>query len=163
MTILGMAGSFVNIANIYLIKKDYKQSEEYYKKAIEMTRSIGDKEYFPMHSIILATCIPSTKSFDKAIPLINESLQLRTELQDTKGMVSCMNNLGDIYIEQQLYDIARLLLEKALTMGSKAVNCRPEVNKIYLSLSKLFERTNEKDKALEMYKMYASHKRFFIH
>jgi two-component system NarL family sensor kinase len=155
---IGLAGSFVNIANIYLIKKDYARSEEYYKKAIDMCRIIGDKEYLANALNNFGNLYLITKAFDKGIPLINESYNLRNELGDTKGMVSCLNNLGSIYIEKKMYDTARIILEKALDMGSKAVNCRPEVNKVYLTLSTLFEQSGDKEKALEMYKQYASSK-----
>ncbi len=154
----GLAGSFVNIANIYLIRKEYARSESYYQQAIDIARTIGDKEYLANALNNFGNQYLTTRSFDKAIPLIRESYELRRQLQDTKGMVSCMNNLGDIYIEKQLYDTAATILNKAVDMALKAVNCRPELNKLYLSLSKLYERTGDNAKALEMYKAYASSK-----
>jgi two-component system, NarL family, sensor kinase len=155
---LGVAGSYVNLANIYLIKKEYDTSEFYYKKAIDMSREVGDKEYLSNALNNLGNQYLLTKSYDKAIPLIKESLQIRTELEDTKGMVSCMNNLGDIYIEKKMTDTAYAILTSALETGKKAVNCQPEVNKIYQTLSKLFESEGDTGKALEMYKLYASTK-----
>ncbi|MEI9944907.1 MAG: sensor histidine kinase [Chitinophagaceae bacterium] len=155
---LGIAGSYVNLANIYLIKKDYDTSELYYKKAIAMSRELGDKDYLSNALNNLGNLYFQTKKFDAAIPIISESLELRSSIGDTKGMVSCMNNLGDIYIEKNMTDTAQSILTKALVMGQKAVNCQPEVNKIYLTLSKLYETKGETNKALEMYKLYASSK-----
>lgn len=155
---LGIAGSFVNLANIYLIKKDFDSSAYYYKAAISILRSLGDKEYLANALNNFGNQYVATKQFEKAIPLINESLQLRQELEDTKGMVSCMNNLGDIYIEMKKPDTAEAILIRALDMGKKAVNCQTEVNKLYLTLSKLYESTGKTDKALEMYKLYSSTK-----
>jgi two-component system, NarL family, sensor kinase len=154
----GLAGSYVNIANIYLIKNDFARSEEYYQKAIEMCRAIGDKEYLANALNNFGSQLLTMKKYEKAISLINESYQLRNELGDTKGMVSCLNNLGNIYNETGRYDSALVILEKALEMGAKAPNTKPEINKIYLSLSEVFEKKGDNNKALEMYKHYASSK-----
>lgn len=152
---IGIAGSYVNIANIYLLKEDFAKAESYYQKAVDLSRQLDDKEYLANALNNLGNLHLRAKTYDKAIPLIRESFQLRSELQDTKGMVSCLNNLGDIYIEKKMYDSAQVLLTDALNRGLKAVNCAPEVNKIYLSLSKLYEKTGDVNKALEMYKNYA--------
>ena len=99
-----------------------------------------------------------TGKLSQAIPPILESYQLRDSLHDTKGMVSCLNNLADIYIQQKLYDSAKSKLKLGLSMGSKAVNCKPEVNKIYFTLAKLFEAKGENEQALAMYKLYSTSK-----
>jgi two-component system, NarL family, sensor kinase len=155
---IGLAGSYVNIANIYLLKEDFARGEDYYKKAVDVSRSLDNKEYLANALNNLGGLHLRAKKYDAAIPYINESYQVRAELKDTKGMVSCMTNLGEIYIEKKMYDTASALLNDALQRGLNAVNCAPEVNKIYQSLSKLYERTGDMPKALEMYKKYATTK-----
>ncbi|HEX7846192.1 MAG TPA: sensor histidine kinase [Chitinophagaceae bacterium] len=154
----GLAGSFVNLANIYLINKDYKQSETYYQKAIDIARTLGDKEYLSNALNNLGNQYQQTKAYDKAIPLINESYQLRNELGDSKGMASCLNNLGIIYTAKKMYDSAGYFLNKGISIATKAVNGKPEANKLYLSASALYEQQNNHTKALEMYKLYANTK-----
>lgn len=154
----GIAGSYVNLANIYVLEKQFSTAEKYYLKAIEISRQLKDKEYLANALNNLGTQYTTTKQFDKAIPLINESYALRDSLKDTKGMVSCLNNLGEIFIQQKQYDTAFSILTKAMNMAQTAVNCKPELNKIYLSLSKLYESKGEFGKALEMFKNYSATK-----
>ncbi len=152
----GLAGSYVNIANIYLLEKDFKQAENYYHKAVDMTRKIGDKEYLSNALNNLGTLYNDSKKYDEAIPFIQESLTLRQELKDTKGMVSCLNNLGAVYTGKQQYDSAEFYLNHALTLGLQGVNTLAEVNKVYLSLSNLYELNGQPAKALEMMKEYVN-------
>jgi signal transduction histidine kinase len=99
-----------------------------------------------------------TKQYDKAIVSINESLEIRKLLEDSKGIVSCYSNLGDIYIEKKEYKTADSIFSKALLIGTKAVNCLPEINKIYLSYSNLYEAIGDITKALSFYKLYSTTK-----
>lgn len=154
----GLSGSYVNIGNNYLNLKHYPEAESYYLKAIAITRSIGDKEYLSNALNNLGNLYLITNKLNAAIAPIDESYLLRDSLHDTKGMVSCLNNLADVYIQKKWYDSAETKLNKALNMGLKAVNCRPEVNKIYLTLAKLFESKGESSRALKMYKLYSATK-----
>lgn len=154
----GLAGSLVNIANIYLIKEDYLKAKSFYLKAIDMIRAIGDKEYLSNALNNLCRLYVKTKQYDSALVPVKESYLLRQSLGDTKGMVSCLNNNGDILIELQQFDSAESVLKRGLDMGSKAPNCAPEMNNIYLSLAKLYESKKDFPRSLEMYKLYASTK-----
>lgn len=154
----GIAGSYINLANIYYIQEQYDTSEFYYLKAIDLLKTTNNKEYISNAQNNLGKQYQTLKQYDKAIPLINESLALRRELGDTKGTVSCLNNLGNIYIEKNRTDTAEIILLEALTLGKGAVNCQAEVNIVYQSLSKLYEKMGKTDKALAMYKLYADSK-----
>jgi two-component system NarL family sensor kinase len=154
----GLAGSFVNLANVYVIKKEYTRAESYYQKALDICRKLDDKEYLSSTLNNLGNLYLTMNEGSKAIPLINESLQLRRKMKDTKGIVSCLNNLGDIYTTQGQYDTAYVLLQEALRLARPAVNCRPELQKVYLSLSSWYEKKGDPVKALEMYKYHAAYK-----
>ena len=154
----GLSGSYVNIGNNYLNLKQYEKAASYYQKAIDITRVIGDKEYLSNALNNIGNLYLQTGKLRQALPPILESYKLRDSLHDTKGMVSCLNNLADIYIQQKQYDSAESKLNLGLSMGLKAVNCKPEVNKVYFTLAKLFEAKGENDHALAMYKLYSSSK-----
>ena len=151
----GLSGSYVNIGNNYLNLQQTAKAESFYQKAIAITRTIGDKEYLSNALNNLGNLYVLTGRLHEAIPPIIESYQLRDSLNDTKGKVSCLNNLAEIYIQQKKYDTAEAKLSLGLAMGLKAVNCKPEVNKIYLTLAKLFEAKGQNDRALAMYKLYS--------
>ncbi len=154
----GLSGSYVNIGNNFLNLKQYDTAASYYGKAVAITRAIGDKEYLSNALNNLGNLYLITGKLTEAIPPIEESLQLRDSLNDTKGMVSCLNNLADIFVQKKMYDTAESKLNQALSMGLRAVNCKPEVNKVYFTLAKLFEAKGANDRALAMYKLYSSSK-----
>jgi len=155
---IGVAGSLVNIANIYLITEDFVKAETSYSKAIKIARELGDKEYLSNALNNLGSLYKKTNQYEKSISCINESLQLRIALKDTKGTVSCYSNLGDIYLEKKDFKKADSIFTKAISIGSNAVNCLPELNKIYLSYANLFEKNGNPLKALLFYKLYAATK-----
>ncbi len=154
----GLSGSYVNIGNDFLNLKKYDIAAAYYLKAVAITRTIGDKEYLSNALNNLGNLYLITGKLTEAIPPIEESFQLRDSLHDTKGMVSCLNNLADVYIQKKMYDTAESKLNLALNMGLEAVNCKPEVNKLYFTLAKLYEAKGANDRALGMYKLYSSTK-----
>jgi two-component system, NarL family, sensor kinase len=155
---MGLAASYINVGNCYLNFGQLDKAQPYYKKAEVIARELKDKEYISNALNNQGTYYIRTAQYDKAIPVIRESYTLRDSLKDTKGMVSCLANLGDVYVSQKKYDSAAIFLDKALEMGEKAVNCKPEINKLYSIYSRLYEEKGEPQKALEMMKLYSSTK-----
>ncbi len=152
----GLAGSYVNIANNYLNLQQHDKAASFYNKAIAISRSIGDKEYLSnalnnMGHLYLQMGQPA-----KAIPVVEESYRLRDRLNDSKGMVSCLNNLAEAQLQFGNYKAAEAYLQPAIDMALKAVNCKPELNKLYLTYAHLLETTGAYDQALGMYKRYAT-------
>ncbi len=154
----GLAGSYVNIGNIYVIQKNFTQSETYYQKAVSISRVLGDKEYLSNALNNLGTQYITSGQPDKALPLIYESLALRDSLGDTKGKASCMNNLGEIFLQKKMYDSAGNIISRAVTMAKNVSNCKPEMNKLFLTLSKVYEAQGDPVRALEAFKLYAQTK-----
>lgn len=154
----GLAGSYVNIANNYLNLNDPGRSADYYNRAIAISRELGDKEYLSNALNNLGSLHLKAGKPKQAMPLIHEAYRLRDTLGDTKGMVSCLHNLGDAFVQLEQYDSAAQTLERGLSMGRNAVNCKPEINKIYFTLAELYERKGDSKKALELFKLYAATK-----
>ncbi len=156
--IQGIAMSNSNIASTYFLQKDYKNAEIYYNDAIKALRQLQNKEILASTLNNLGKLLTINKQYDKAIITINEALAIRNTLQDRKGIVSCYNNLGDIYLTKNEYKLADSIYKKALVIGEKAINTLPEINNVYLSLSKLNEAIGNPANALEFYKKYTATK-----
>ena len=154
----GLAGSYVNVANIYTIREQYAAAETYYTKAIGIARQLKDNEYLSGALNNIGSLYTKMAKYDQALEATRESFELRSQLNDTKGMVSCLNNMGETFIRLQQYDSAEAKLTQALAAGKDAVNCKPELNKVYLTLSKLYEAKGMPGKALAMHKLYADTK-----
>ncbi len=154
----GLAGSYVNIANNYLNLQNHQRSADYYGKAISISRDLNDKEYLSNALNNLGSQHLREGKTKLAVPLIREAFTLRDSLGDTKGMVSCLHNLGEAFLQEGKYDSAVITLERGLSMGKQAVNCKPEINKIYLTLANVYEKQGEPKKSLELFKLYAASK-----
>ncbi len=151
----GLAGSYVNIGTIYQLNKNYTRAENYYRNAIQITRESGDKESLATALNNLGQLFSVMGEYGKATPFVRESLTLHKQLEDTKGVVNCLISLGDIYTGQHKFDSAGIVLDQALSMAKKAVNCQVEETQAMLSLSLLYEKNGQSQAALDMYKQYA--------
>jgi two-component system, NarL family, sensor kinase len=154
----GVAASYINIANIYLLSKDYINAETNYLDGTKLSRELNDNEYLANALNNLGNLYKTIKKNDKAIEVISESLQIRQQLKDSKGIVSCCDNLGNIYADKKEYAKADSIYKKALEIGTKAVNCLPEINKIYFSYAQLLEAKGDTSKAYQMFKLYSATK-----
>jgi signal transduction histidine kinase len=72
-------------------------------------------------------------------------------------MVSSLSNIGLIYYQLSDFDKAEENYTRALDMAKGYASCKPEIPTLYKNLSQVYEHKN-KDKALEMYKLYADAK-----
>ena len=147
---LGLAGSYVNAGNIYLLKKDIGKAKEYFEKAESMTRQIGNPEYLSNSLNNLASLYQKTGDYAKALPLANESFDIRTKLKDTKGQVSCLVNMGSILTSNKRYDLAESKYLLGLKLADTLASCLSEKAKLYDGLSGLYELTGDYKKAVEM-------------
>jgi two-component system, NarL family, sensor kinase len=155
---LGLAGSYVNVGNCYFFDSNYNKALEYFKKAEVICRERSDKEYLSNTLNNMGNVYIRLKQYNDASAVIKESYSLRDSLDDTKGMASCLNNLADVYIFTRQYDSAEVVLKKGIAMATGAVNCKPEMNMLYKTYSKLYEAKGDAGQALAMYKMFSDGK-----
>jgi two-component system, NarL family, sensor kinase len=155
---LGLAGSYINVANCYYFDSNYNKALEYFKKGEAICRERGDKEYLSNALNNLGNVYIKLQQYDNAAAVVKESYSLRDSLDDTKGMASCLNNLGDVYILTKKYDSAEAVIKKGIALATSAVNCKPELNMLHKTLSKLYEVKGDMPQALAMYKLFADGK-----
>lgn len=147
---LGLAGSYVNVGNIFLLKKDIPKAQEYFEKAETMTRQIGNPEYLSNSLNNLASLYQKTGDYRKALPLAQESFDIRTKLEDTKGQVSCLANMGSILSSDKQYALAESKYMLGLKLADTLASCLGEKAKLYDGLSQLYELTGDYKKSMKM-------------
>lgn len=155
---IGIAGTFSNMGNIYFLTKDYLKAESYFNKAITIAKEANNKEYLSNALNNIGKLYVETKNLNKAVESINQSLLLRIELNDSKGTASCYNNLADVFVTLKQYNKADSLYKLGLSIAQKAPNCLPEINNMYLALSKLNELQGNTSQALNFLKLFTSTK-----
>jgi two-component system, NarL family, sensor kinase len=147
---LGLAGSYVNAGNIYLLKKDMSNAKQYFEKAENITRQIGNPEYLSNSLNNLASLYQKTGDYKKALPLAQESFEIRTKMEDTKGQVSCLVNMGFILTSDKQYAAAEDKYLTGIKLADTLSSCLSEKAKLYDGLSQLYELTGDYKKSMEM-------------
>jgi two-component system, NarL family, sensor kinase len=147
---LGLAGSYVNVGNIYLLKKDIAGAKVYFEKAESITRQIGNPEYLANSLNNLSSLYQKTGDYKKALPLAQESFDIRTKQEDSKGQVSCLINMGSILTSDKQYGLAETKYLLGLKLADTLSSCLGEKAKLYDGLSQLYEQTGDYKKSMEM-------------
>ncbi len=147
---LGVAGSYVNVGNIFVLKKDIVRAKEYFEKAEAMTRQIGNPEYLSNSLNNLASLYQKTGDYKKALPLAQESFDIRAKLGDTKGQVSCLANMGSILTSDKQFGPAEGKYILGLKLADTLSSCLGEKAKLYDGLSQLYEQSGDFKKSMEM-------------
>ena len=158
---------YINLGNIYLNEKKYEDTENCYKKALEINNK-NEKIYFnlAMLYLTLKDLEKAKKNFEQAINLndkylnayinlgiINKKLYLLDEAVDCFERALNINpNEKDIYFnyanvlsQKGQYNIAMMFFYKALDENKK------DTHKIYYSLGLIYQHKGLYEKALEFF------------
>ncbi len=87
-----------------------------------------------------------------ALKCVDESYQLRKQLNDKKSMISCLVNMSHIYLKQNRQQICLDKLNEALLL-SKSVSALTEMQALYSAFTDYYESIGDYKKALESDKL----------
>jgi len=100
---------------------DYNRAVADFQQMQELAQRIGDRETQSetihansLHN--LGNIADNQGAYDEAKQFYAESLKMRRELGDKKGIAALLNNLGNIKVKQGAYDEARQLYTESLKM-----------------------------------------------
>ena len=132
-----------NLATQYFKKGDTLRAIGYYNNAESVAKSVNDKRslsliYNNLGNIYLESDIEKSEGY------LEDALQLKTELNLTKGIEITKSNLGYILLKKEDYNKAIALLEEA-----KPVVKGKQLSTLYTNLSKSYKGLNNYPKALE--------------
>lgn len=150
---LGLSGSYVNVGNIYVLKNNFPEAKNYFEKAEAILREINNPEYLANNLNNLAALYQKIGDNKKALPLAQESFDIRAKLGDTKGQVSCLINMGSILTADKNYKAAEEKYNLGLKLADTLASCLQEKPKLYSGLSELYEATGDYKKSMEMAKL----------
>jgi serine phosphatase RsbU (regulator of sigma subunit) len=152
---IGIATAISNIGIVHQIQKNFKKANEYYFKSVDYYQSLlksakknKRKDVSNIKSGLsnslnnIGAIYLEYKNLDSASLFIEKSLKLREELFDSINMVSCMLNLGDIYLQKKQYVKSEQYLNDAKKISLNSGNTRIVISS-YDALSQLYRKMAE--------------------
>ena len=97
----------------------------------------------------------SQKKYDKALEFYLASIKIDQEIGDQGGVATTMGNIGVLYFDQNKMEEAKKYLLEALDI-STTIGATYIQKDHHLSLSKLYEKENNFEKAFTHYQAYIS-------
>lgn len=148
-----LASCYNTLGNTFLDRKKYSQSEMYYLKALEINKELKNNWSVARNLGNLGNLYIAKKEYEKALEYFNQVLEIDKLLND-KTLRS------EVYVSQAIifenigkYNEALTLLEK-VTASEKSGDFGTKIT-AYQRLSSIYEKTGNKDKALNSYKTYS--------
>lgn len=97
--IWGLANSYLYIGQMYLLQKDYAQTEVYFQKSMDMSLQINDQYGLSVGLLNIGNLYFEQKKFQDALNLYEKSLKIAETAQLKPEVKLCCDKLAQTYIE----------------------------------------------------------------
>ena len=124
------------------------EAQEYFQKALNIKRAIGDKHGEVSCYLSLGNMFQSVGEYAKAEEYLQKALTTKTEIGDNHGEASRYINIGNVFQSVGEYAKAEEYLQKALTINTEIGDKNGEA-KCYGNLGIMFHSVGEYAKAEE--------------
>ncbi len=135
------------LANIYTRKGDWKTAYQYFEEAMNIYRSLGDKDRLSRILINMSTYLMYVKDYDRALSYLNEALNLTTETANRGLLPAIYNNIGLIYMENRNPEKAIINFKHALKISGNLGNRFMEMN-VLVNMARAYSGLNLHDDAI---------------
>ncbi len=142
-----------DMGNVYMNSGDYKKAEAFEIKAMKEVEAIGDKANTSVCYTNVAEFYNHTKQYDKALQYYNLALQIQEEMGDKEGIEYTYSGLGQLSANKGDYAKAVEYGLQAYEMATEVPLIR-EVRDVSKTLSGLYDKLHQPDKAFYYYKKY---------
>ena len=122
-----------------------------YALALSRTLKIRSKEAYALHN--LGAHYLKKKEFDKALKTLQESYQIKVELQDKWGQIGSHIYLGDVYMKQKRFALADAAFQEGLALADEIDSDRRRAP-LYKRLAKVASAQNDFRRAFSMSSEY---------
>lgn len=136
------------LGSCYKLKGDYNIALAYYKKGLNLFKSIPDSNGMCDAYNDIGTVFKLFGSVDNALKYNNASLEISKALKDSSRMVINQVNMAVIMKNQKEYDMALDYLKQSLEV-SKRLNRPQFLVAIYNNIGTTYQTTNKPDSALK--------------
>lgn len=148
------AQAYNGFANLFANQRQFKQASEYFHKALEISKKIGDKRKISVVSMNLAN-IEYNESyysgdFTKTNAAYKEAYDWAVAAQDTSQQITCLGNWGMSYSDEGKFPLSLNKLDEAIKLATIAKHDADLVFLLYYK-GRTYGLMREHKKALETY------------
>jgi PAS domain S-box-containing protein len=149
----GIGISYTNLGIIAALQNDMEKATKYYGKALVIFEELDNTYRIGRLNYYIGEIYQKKSLNEKALKYYLKALNIRKSINDKNGVITCQQKIADIYIDIQIYDKATQALKTSQELAQELQAGHLLVTN-YKLLSKLYEQTGEKYKALECFKIY---------
>lgn len=146
-----IAGFYLNLGNAYFGLAQHKAALENHLKALEIFEKIDNKLGKSFCYQALSVTYKELEQTDRSLLYAKKSLAIKLALQDKKSLATAYNMLGNIYLDQELYDKSLQEFEKSLQIA-KEMNLVTDEQRALFNIGKTYSKKNEPALANEYFK-----------
>ena len=148
----GIAKSFGHLGDHYINARKIDSSKMYYKKSLDIYRSLGDRRNVGLTSFNIIQLSYFTGNYPKALNAISKNLELYTNpVPDSLVIMKLHYIRARVYMRQAAYKQGFESILKALAIAEK-MQLEDDVALFKGTLASLYHYTNNKEKAIEIKK-----------
>jgi len=136
------------MGNIFRQWKQFPEAEEYYRKALETARRLGDRKGIATRCTNIGLLWKARGDGARAAEHFDSALKIYTELGDAAGIATVYNNQAILRREGGDTQGALALFQNALDMDRKAGNERGMATR-YNNIALIYKSQGDRQKALQ--------------
>jgi signal transduction histidine kinase len=141
------AEALLNLGHLYTARGDYKAALENHKKALAVTRALGDRRSEALSLNDIGILYGLMKNDEKSLANHEVSLEIRRSLNDKRGIAESYNNIALFYLRKGETEKARANGLFALEQAREA-QAQEQMLKSYDLLSQSFKTLGDFQSAL---------------
>jgi tetratricopeptide (TPR) repeat protein len=150
-----MAGSLMDIANVYSFQGDNERSLDYLLKVKDLQKNLDIESSLATTLINIGYTYYNLDRLDSARISINQALEIALRIKDNTKIGACYLNLGMIHSKMGLYDLAKNYYQLSLPYFP-ATN-HYFVGSIFWGLAEAFDSTKQVDSAFYYARLSLAH------
>ncbi|HWY11832.1 MAG TPA: tetratricopeptide repeat protein [Bacteroidia bacterium] len=149
----GIAETYLTLGSAYIDGPDYSKSLNYFSMGLEIYKQLENKKGIAKSLQDLGVVYINKQDFKAASDYLFKALNMCREINNNKGVSLALINIAYINVTQKRYPKALEYLKQALeeASGSKEL-----IITIYASMSNLYEKQRDFEKAMKYYKLSES-------
>lgn len=141
----------LNIANIYMIRSEYKDALKYYQDSLDCFKKIESDEGVAKNLNNIGLIYSNRNIFDRSLKYHQEALEINQKLDNKEGIASSFTNISNVYFNQNKLDLALEYTQKSLQI-SQEIGSKKGIAFNFNNLGLIYRESKKLKKALYYHK-----------